>query len=91
MDKVRMVRARQEFLEPKMRTSHTLQKAFSKPAFNILKSRDLKQHGLPSFSGEYSCVGSERDRYMDFVVVVVLIEPTGSIYKQNKIGSKISK
>lgn len=28
---------------------------------------------------------------MDFVVVAVLIEPTGSIYKQNKVRYKISK
>ena len=56
-----------------------------------LKSRDLKQHRSTSFSGEYSCVWSEEDGYMDFVVVVVLIEPTGSISKQNKIRSKISK
>lgn len=36
------------------------------------------------------CGQREMDIWI-FFVVVVLIEPTGSIYKQYKIGSKISK
>lgn len=43
-----------------------------------------------SMESTAACGQQEMDIWI-FVVVVVLIEPAGSIYKQDEIGSKISK